>query len=276
MARIRTVKPEFWTSAQVVECSVSARLLFIGLWNFCDDHGRIVDKPRNIKMRVFPGDDFLAEDIHGFLTELAVNDLIVRYSIDNNDFIQVTGWHHQKINRANQSKIPPLPNTNNGSISEPSSEKVPDTSDSLDSLDSLDSSEPLNKDSNESSFKAPNPISDEIDLLEIPLILVRPPERDGKPDWSHACFHQGLTWIAKAEGRPPDKLRSLVAKWQRTAGDPKRLFDLMAEAWKQEVASPIEWITAALREDGDMAKALEIARARQAEADEAALMEATP
>ena len=39
MARIRTVKPEFWASEQVMECSPIARLLFIGLWNFCDDAG---------------------------------------------------------------------------------------------------------------------------------------------------------------------------------------------------------------------------------------------
>ena len=32
MARIRTVKPEFWTDEKVVECSIPARLLFIGLF----------------------------------------------------------------------------------------------------------------------------------------------------------------------------------------------------------------------------------------------------
>ena len=28
-----------WTSEQIVECSPIARLLFIGMWNFCDDGG---------------------------------------------------------------------------------------------------------------------------------------------------------------------------------------------------------------------------------------------
>ncbi len=40
MARIRTTKPEFWSSAQIIELSRDARLLFIGMWNFCDDNGR--------------------------------------------------------------------------------------------------------------------------------------------------------------------------------------------------------------------------------------------
>jgi len=34
MARIRTIKPEFWTAEQVMELSRDARLLFIGMWNF--------------------------------------------------------------------------------------------------------------------------------------------------------------------------------------------------------------------------------------------------
>jgi hypothetical protein len=39
MARHRVVKPEFFTNEQVVECSTNARLLFVGMWCFCDDGG---------------------------------------------------------------------------------------------------------------------------------------------------------------------------------------------------------------------------------------------
>lgn len=31
MARIRSIKPEFWVSEQIGECSTNARLTFIGL-----------------------------------------------------------------------------------------------------------------------------------------------------------------------------------------------------------------------------------------------------
>ena len=44
MARIRSIKPEFWTAEQVMECSPMARLLFIGMWNFCDDGGNHHDE----------------------------------------------------------------------------------------------------------------------------------------------------------------------------------------------------------------------------------------
>jgi hypothetical protein len=57
-SRMRTVKPEFWTSEQVVECSPNARLLFIGLWNFCDDSGIHPAATKRLKRDVFPADNF--------------------------------------------------------------------------------------------------------------------------------------------------------------------------------------------------------------------------
>ena len=100
MARIRTIKPEFWTSEQVVECSTIARLMFIGIWNFCDDGGVHPASPKRLKMEVFPGDDFTINDIEQFVAELMVNKLVVEFSHDGKTYWQVTGWKkHQKIDR---------------------------------------------------------------------------------------------------------------------------------------------------------------------------------
>lgn len=99
MARIRTIKPEFWTSEQVMNCSPTARLLFIGLWNFCDDAGNHVASPKTIKANVFPGDDISSSDVQRLLAELSSNELIAYYSHENKDFLHVTGWHHQKIDK---------------------------------------------------------------------------------------------------------------------------------------------------------------------------------
>jgi len=119
MARIRTIKPEFWTSEQITECSVSARLLFIGLWNFCDDDGRLVDSPKQIKMRIFPGDDFAAADIEDMLRELAEHRLLVRYIVEEKGYIQIRKWKlHQKINRPNPSNIPEYCASNHGTLTE--------------------------------------------------------------------------------------------------------------------------------------------------------------
>jgi hypothetical protein len=107
MARIRTIKPEFWTSEQIVECSMSARLLFIGLWNFCDDNGIHPYTLKTIKMEIFPGDEIKLNTIENWMNELEKNGLIKTYHIDDKRYLLVTGWQHQKIDRPNPKH--PLP-----------------------------------------------------------------------------------------------------------------------------------------------------------------------
>lgn len=57
MARIRTIKPEFFTSEDIVELEPMARLLYIALWCEADKEGRFSWKPKTFKMRYFPADD---------------------------------------------------------------------------------------------------------------------------------------------------------------------------------------------------------------------------
>jgi hypothetical protein len=121
MARIRTIKPEFWSSEQVIDCNPMARLLFIGLWNFADDHGAFPDKPKQIKACVFPGDDFTPRQIDAWLAELSACGLIRRYearevsreaSHKDERFLFITGWFdHQKIDHRSAPKYPRPPAT---------------------------------------------------------------------------------------------------------------------------------------------------------------------
>jgi len=99
MARIRSIKPEFWTSEQVVECSPTARLLFVGLWTFADDGGVIPDSWKRIKMQVFPGDEFGKTDIERMVSELLSVGLLRRFYEEDQAFLLIKGWHHQKIER---------------------------------------------------------------------------------------------------------------------------------------------------------------------------------
>ena len=54
--RIRTIKPDFFSSPQVVACSPWARLLFIGLWLVADDHGWAAFDPGRCRLELFPAD----------------------------------------------------------------------------------------------------------------------------------------------------------------------------------------------------------------------------
>lgn len=101
MARIRTIKPEFWTSEQVVECSPTARLLFIGIWNFCDDAGVHPASAMRIKMQIFPADGISVVDVEDMLDELLQAGLLIQYEAEGKSYYQVTGWQHQKIDKPN-------------------------------------------------------------------------------------------------------------------------------------------------------------------------------
>lgn len=108
MARIRSIKPEFWTDEKVVELSAFARLLFIGMWNFADDQGRLVYSPKRLKMQVLPSD---AVDVTELVGEIRRESLVTVYDHEGVEYIQINGFEkHQKVDKRNPSKLPPPPN----------------------------------------------------------------------------------------------------------------------------------------------------------------------
>jgi hypothetical protein len=76
MARIRTVKPDFFTSDDICALSPLARLLYIGLWCEADREGRMVWAPRTFKRRYLPEDDCEIEEV---CEELREAGLVVLY-----------------------------------------------------------------------------------------------------------------------------------------------------------------------------------------------------
>jgi hypothetical protein len=96
MARIRNIKPEFFTSEAVSELPLRARLTWIGLWTHCDNHGRARDNVKLIKAAVWPLDDVSLKDIEDDLTTLAEHQRIVRYEVDGKRYLVITNWsEHQ-------------------------------------------------------------------------------------------------------------------------------------------------------------------------------------
>lgn len=109
MARIRTIKPEFWTAEQVMELSPMARLLFIGMWNFCDDRGVHPVAYKTLKAEVFPADDLLSSDVERLIAEIIAQGLLSEFEAEGRRWWFVTGWHHQVINRPSKSRYPVPP-----------------------------------------------------------------------------------------------------------------------------------------------------------------------
>ena len=113
MARIRSIKPEFWVSEQIAECSPNARLTFIGLWNFSDDNGVHPAKPKTLKAELYPMDDFSAADIAEWVAELVRVGLLVEFESEGLAYWHITGWtKHQKIDRPScKYPVPPERNS---------------------------------------------------------------------------------------------------------------------------------------------------------------------
>lgn len=102
MARIRTIKPEFFTSEDIVELSPLARLFYIALWCEADREGRLAWKPRTMKLRYFPADDC---DIDALAREIVASGLVVLYG-DGLAYIP-SFKRHQHINpRESASELP--------------------------------------------------------------------------------------------------------------------------------------------------------------------------
>jgi hypothetical protein len=105
MARIRTIKPEFFTSEDIVSLSPLARLFYVSMWCEADREGRFAWKPKTLKMRYLPGDDC---DVNVLATELTDAGLVELYEVDGKTYAEIPSFkNHQVINnRESESVLP--------------------------------------------------------------------------------------------------------------------------------------------------------------------------
>jgi hypothetical protein len=219
MARIRSIKPEFWTSEQVMECSPNARLLFIGLWNFCDDTGRHPASAKQIKALIFPADDFSADDIRRMLVELSGHDLLSLYTVDGKEYFQITGWHHQKIDRPQAPKYPG-PNDDDS----PNGRRTLATEGIGEDRKGEDKTEPSGSDADASQSRI------------VPI------------DARTALFHEGLAALSRMTGKPEPACRPVLGKWLKQVGDDaSAVLSTIRRAAALQVAEPISWIERVLK-----------------------------
>lgn len=99
MPRIRSIKPEFWADFPTARLSRDARLLYIALWNFADEHGRMAGDPRFIKGQVFPYDDDLSADaVEALVQEIADTGKATRYVADGAPYLHLPKLRvHQRL-----------------------------------------------------------------------------------------------------------------------------------------------------------------------------------
>src|SRR5258708_279434 len=110
MARISSIKPEFFTSAAMVRQPVSARLTFIGLWTYVDDNGVGLDNERLVLAAVWPLDEDVIATLQRTredLWSIARAGHIKRYRSGSGAFLYITSWgEHQKVSHPRKPRYP--------------------------------------------------------------------------------------------------------------------------------------------------------------------------
>lgn len=108
MARIRTIKPQFWDSPGTARASLRARLFFIAMWNWADDWGIGVASPKQIIAFAFPNDDEVtAADFPTLAKEVADCFDVVFYTVAGRPYYCIPSWdEHQRTERKSKRSNP--------------------------------------------------------------------------------------------------------------------------------------------------------------------------
>lgn len=119
MPRIRTIKPEFFTSPDTARVSHAARLLYIAMWCLADDYGKGEFNMLQLRAFAFPEEDpwldqTLAEPVNNMSKEFQslCKEVVDGYGIKvykhhGRTYYAIPSWdEHQKTQRRANSKNP--------------------------------------------------------------------------------------------------------------------------------------------------------------------------
>lgn len=114
MARIRSIKPEFWDDEHLASLPIACRLFYIGCWTFADDQGVFSANPSFLKSRIFPYDDDLkVEDVRSWLKALENKKMIIPFSHERDSYYIVRKFaEHQVIDKRYFKRVVPEEVTN--------------------------------------------------------------------------------------------------------------------------------------------------------------------
>lgn len=106
MARIRTIKPEFWDDLKLSKVVRDVRLLYIGMWNFADDLGVIIGDHVWLKSKIFPFDAIQLQQFDKWIEMLVKSGFISPLSHNGEGFYYLPNLtRHQVINKPNYEKV---------------------------------------------------------------------------------------------------------------------------------------------------------------------------
>jgi hypothetical protein len=105
VARIRTIKPEFWTDGAIISLPYEARLFYIGMWNNSCDRGHLSDDPLGLKLKILPADPVDGADLVERLVESGRVDRLVLP--DGRRYLVIPRFtDHQRVDTRWNSRCP--------------------------------------------------------------------------------------------------------------------------------------------------------------------------
>ncbi len=234
--RARNLKPGFFENEDLAELPFEGRLLFAGLWLLVDREGRMEDRPKRIKGKIFPFDSV---DVDKLLRQLAEYNFIIRYEISGQSYIQVSSFskHQSPHWQEKPSLIPPPngykseinPSLNDGQILDNGAvddrlnpEVIPDKSQINTSLNGgqippdsliLRFSDSLNPDCGKEREKTNKAKSARSNLPDDAFIEAL----KANPAYSHIDIDRELAkmdaWLLTPKGRGRKKTRQFIVNW---------------------------------------------------------------
>ena len=111
MPRIRTIKPEFFSSPDIAKLDPWARLTFIAMWTWADDFGRGTFNPRELLGYAFPNDEEIGVGefrrlVGGIRRHVGVK----FYRVGGRVYFEIPSWSkHQKTDKRQKRSKHPAP-----------------------------------------------------------------------------------------------------------------------------------------------------------------------
>lgn len=107
MARIRTIKPEFWDSPDTARASLRARLLYISMWNLADDYGIGDGNFKRIIGFAFPNDEIGVAESPRLIAEVSRTFSVMFFDYEGRPYYWIPSWEtHQRTEKRAKQRVP--------------------------------------------------------------------------------------------------------------------------------------------------------------------------
>jgi hypothetical protein len=111
MPRIRTIKPDFFTSPSTAAVDFPVRIFFEALWCWADDFGIGETNLHGLLGFAFPDSDgFSAQDLRRFCADCAQHFEVTFYTVRGRHYYAIPTWEkHQKLEKRTDRRKHPTP-----------------------------------------------------------------------------------------------------------------------------------------------------------------------